>query len=147
MICFGGQNSSGNLDTVDIYDFRTHSWVTGASLGMDLFCAASFEYSGKMYVWGGMNDQGVFNSMLIYDYSEEFNPQTDVNAWLSINDGFDFQQFPELKVFRRVNDRFYLRGDIYDVSAAGDKRVKLKVGVNDLKNIRIQAVSVGVKYL
>jgi N-acetylneuraminic acid mutarotase len=147
MICFGGKNSSGYLDTVDIYDFKTHSWVTGASLGMDLFCAASFEYSGKMYVWGGMNDQGVFNSMLIYDYSEEFNPQTDVNAWLSINDGFDFQQFPELKVFRRVNDRFYLRGDIYDVSAAGDKRVKLKVGVNDLKNIRIQAVSVGVKYL
>ncbi len=146
MICFGGWNSNGYLNSVDIYDFVTGAWTSAAGMLIPLSSHGAAVSSGKVYTWGGFNSSGVYNSMFVYDPSLEFDPQTDVSAWISINDGEDFQQFPNLDLFQRVNERYYLRGDISGISGKGAKQVRLKVQGNNQKDIKINAVSTGVKY-
>jgi hypothetical protein len=146
MLCYGGAYGDSYLDTVDIYDFPSDSWLEGVNLGQTRFAPAAAEYSGKMIIWGGMNESATYNTTHIYDYSAEFDPASDMDAWLSIDDGANFQQFPPLKTFKRVNDRYYLRGDIYDVSGRGDNRVRLRVNGNNLSQLKIHGISTGVKY-
>jgi N-acetylneuraminic acid mutarotase len=62
--------NSSVLNTLQIYDFATRTWSTGAAGGTARRGATAVVYNDKMYAWGGLNSAGArLNTLDIYDFS------------------------------------------------------------------------------
>jgi hypothetical protein len=60
-------SSAGCLNTLDIFDFTTLSWSTGAAGGPTKYCGAASTYNNKMYCWGGGDGYTTYNRVDVYD--------------------------------------------------------------------------------
>ena len=69
----GGENSNGNLNTVEEYDSNTDTWTTKANMPTERYGLTSSAVNDKIYVIGGRNSNGFLNTV------EEYNPST--NTW------------------------------------------------------------------
>ena len=75
---------------------------------------------------------------------------TDLKAWVSINDGANYEQITGLTIFREIGNYDFIRGDITGITARTDKTMRLKIeGLNNASNtkqFKLHAWALGVKY-
>jgi hypothetical protein len=71
---------------------------------------------------------------------------TDIKAFVSMNDGVDYEQITGLTVFREIGPYEYVRGDITGLTPRNDRAMRLKVTTHNGANVRIHAAALGVKY-
>lgn len=72
---------------------------------------------------------------------------TDLKAWVSINDGTNYEQFDlEAAPFREIGDHDYVRGDLSGITARTDKTIRLKVTSHNSKSLKLHGIGMGVKY-
>ena len=69
---------------------------------------------------------------------------TDVNAWISIDDGSNYEQINLDAAFRVSGSHNYIRGDLSGITAQTDKTIRLKVTGHNDKSIKLHAWSIGV---
>jgi hypothetical protein len=70
----------------------------------------------------------------------------DVKAFVSTDDGANYEQISGLSLFREIGNRDYVRGDVTGLSGRNDKTVRLKITTHNSKNVRIHGAALGVKY-
>ncbi len=71
---------------------------------------------------------------------------TDIKAFVSMNDGVDYEQITGLTVFREIGPYEYVRGDITGLTPRNDHAMRLKVTTHNGANVRVHAAALGVKY-
>ncbi len=71
---------------------------------------------------------------------------TDLKAWVSMDDGANYEQVTGLSVFREIGDHDYVRDDISGLTPRTDKTMRLKVTSHNLKDVEIHAAALGVKH-
>lgn len=71
----GGQNSSGALNSVEVYDPTTNAWTTKAPMTFARYSHQIAVVDGKIYAIGGYDGSSILNSVEVYD------PTT--NTWIS----------------------------------------------------------------
>ena len=75
---------------------------------------------------------------------------TDLKAYISIDDGSNYEQITGLTIFREIGNYDFIRGDITGITARTDKTIRLKVeGLNNgsnTKQFKLHAWALGVKY-
>jgi hypothetical protein len=71
---------------------------------------------------------------------------TDVRAYVSMDDGAHYEQISGLAVFREIGDRDYVRGDVAGLSGRNDRTMRLKITTHNSKNVRVHGAALGVKY-
>ena len=75
---------------------------------------------------------------------------TDLKAYISIDDGSHYEQITGLAIFREIGNYDFIRGDITGITARTDKTIRLKVeGLNNgsnTKQFKLHAWALGVKY-
>ena len=78
----GGYNQDGYLNTVEAYNIESNTWTTKSPNGDDDYWmeaktgAAIATYGGKIYVFGGYNENGYLSTI------EEYDPTT--NKWTKL---------------------------------------------------------------
>jgi len=78
-INFGGEGTSGFLNTMDIYDFTLKEWITGAAATTARRYHSAVMYNSKMYVFGG--ETGSQESPQALDTLDAYDPVN--NVWES----------------------------------------------------------------
>lgn len=75
---------------------------------------------------------------------------TDLKAYISIDDGTNYEQITGLAIFREIGNYDFIRGDITGITARTDKTIRLKItGHNNgsnTKQFKLHAWALGVKY-
>lgn len=75
---------------------------------------------------------------------------TDLKAFISINDGTNYEEITGLAIFREIGNYDFIRGDITGITARTDKTIRLKItGLNNesnTKQFKLHAWALGVKY-
>jgi hypothetical protein len=71
---------------------------------------------------------------------------TDLKAWVSMNDGADYEQLSGLAVFREIGGHDYVRVDRSGLTPRSDKTMRLKITSHNSKDVRIHAAALGVKH-
>jgi N-acetylneuraminic acid mutarotase len=65
---FGGENISGYLNTVEVYDATDNTWSTAAPMPTPRhFLAAAAGPDGRIYAFGGENISGYLNTVEVYN--------------------------------------------------------------------------------
>ena len=77
---------------------------------------------------------------------EAITLNTDIKAYISIDDGANYQQVTGLSIFREIGDNDFIRGDISGLIARTDKTIRIKVTTHNTKTLKLHAWAVGVKY-
>ncbi|MEW6532938.1 MAG: hypothetical protein AB1473_19060 [Thermodesulfobacteriota bacterium] len=79
---------------------------------------------------------------------ETISLDTDVQAWVSIDDGSHYEQLSGLTYFwSGAGTHRFARADKSGLIARNDQTMRLKVTTQNQKNVRLHAVALGVKYL
>ena len=149
--------SEANLDTlgwsvaVDSMDIAVGLKADGANLPtVDKF-TWNFDQSGQDMVlvmdsWeASANDPTDAYTVLQLEPQEAYTLNTDLKAYVSMDDGSNYEQFT-LNPFREVGTSDFVRGDISGLTARTDKTMRLKVTTHNTKNVKVSALSLGVKY-
>ena len=72
---------------------------------------------------------------------------TDVKAWISIDDGSNYEQITlESSPFRIIGAHNYIRGDVSSITARTDKTIRIKLTGYNTKSIKLHGWGCGVKY-
>jgi hypothetical protein len=75
---------------------------------------------------------------------------TDLKAYISINDGTNYEEITGLTTFRELGNYDFIRGDLTGITARTDKTIRLKIeGLNNgsnTKQFKLHAWALGVKY-
>lgn len=75
---------------------------------------------------------------------------TDIKAYLSINDGTNYEQVTGLAVIREIGSYDFIRGDITGITSRTDKTIRIKIeGLNNgsnAKQFKLHAWAAGVRY-
>lgn len=75
---------------------------------------------------------------------------TDLKAYVSINDGTNYEQVTGLAIIREIGSYDFIRGDITGITSRTDKTIRIKVeGLNNgsnTKQFKLHAWAVGVRY-
>ena len=83
--------------------------------------------------------------MLMIKPNEAFTINTDLRAYVSMDDGSNYEQINfDTSPFREIGDKDFYRGDHSGLTPRADKTMRLKVVCD--KDIEIHAVALGVKY-
>jgi N-acetylneuraminic acid mutarotase len=116
MIYFlGGMSLSGStLASCSAYDTVQGKWLSISDMGMARASAAAAYCNGKIYVFGGRNDQSILNSVEIYDIAQ--------NKW---SYGTDMPYAAWELIAEECNGSIYVLGGI---QGTGDARK----GLNDV---------------
>jgi len=86
-------------------------------------------------------------ALLHLEPQETISLDTDVRAWVSIDDGSHYEQLSGLGYFwSGTGGHRFARADKSGLTARNDQTIRLKVTAHNQKNIRLHAVSLGVKY-
>lgn len=75
---------------------------------------------------------------------------TDLKAYVSINDGTNYEQVTGLAVIREIGNYDFVRGDITGITSRTDKTIRIKIeGLNNgsnTKQFKLHSWAVGVRY-
>ncbi len=71
---------------------------------------------------------------------------TDVKAFVSMDDGAHYEQISGLATFREIGDHHYVRADVIGLSGRNDKTMRLKITTHNAKDVRVHGAALGVKY-
>ena len=71
---------------------------------------------------------------------------TDLKAWVSMDDGANYDQITlEDAPFREIGDYDYYRGDAATLTSRSDQTVRFKVSGHNGKRVEVHAIALGVK--
>jgi hypothetical protein len=70
---------------------------------------------------------------------------TDLKAYVTTNSGVNYEELGGLSVFTSYNNFDFVRGDASNLTAYSGSTIKLKVETDNLKDLEIYAVALGVK--
>ncbi|MFZ5865074.1 MAG: hypothetical protein ACOYXY_04260 [Thermodesulfobacteriota bacterium] len=85
--------------------------------------------------------------LLHLEPQEMITLDTDVQAWVSIDDGSHYEQLSGLEYFwSGTGSHRFARADKSGLIARNDQTMRLKVTTHNQKNVRLHAVALGVKY-
>ena len=75
---------------------------------------------------------------------------TDLKAWISIDDGTNYQQITGLAIVREIGSYDFVRGELASVTARGDKTIRLKItghnNSSNTKQFKLHSWACGVRY-
>lgn len=71
---------------------------------------------------------------------------TDLKAYVSMDDGSNYEEISGLEVFQTDGSYQYVRGTKSSLTARGDKTMRLKVTTHNNKVVRIASYALGVSY-
>jgi hypothetical protein len=75
---------------------------------------------------------------------------TDLKAWISIDDGTNYQQITGLTIIKEIGNYDFIRGELASVTARGDKTIRLKItghnNSSNTKQFKLHAWACGVRY-
>ena len=85
--------------------------------------------------------------LLHLEPQETITLDTDVQAWVSIDDGSHYEQLSGLKYFwSSTGSHRFARADKSGLTARNDKTMRLKITTHNQKNARLHAAALGVRY-
>jgi hypothetical protein len=70
---------------------------------------------------------------------------TDLKAYVTTNSGVNYEELGGLSAFTSYNNFDFVRGDASNLTAYSGSTIKLKVETDNLKDLEIYAVALGVK--
>lgn len=75
---------------------------------------------------------------------------TDLKAYISIDDGSNYEQITGLAIFREIGNYDFIRADLSSITARTDKTIRLKItshnNGSNTKQFKLHAWALGVKY-
>jgi hypothetical protein len=71
---------------------------------------------------------------------------TDLKAWVSIDDGTNYEQISGLSSFQQVGSHVYVRGTKTGLTSRSDNQIKVKVTSHNNKRVKIYKASLEVRY-
>ncbi len=77
---------------------------------------------------------------------DEITLDTDLRAYVSMDDGANYEQISGLARFRQIEEHDFVRGDISGLTPRSDKTMRLKITSHNGKDMRIHAAALGVSY-
>jgi hypothetical protein len=69
----------------------------------------------------------------------------DLKAFVSMDDGANYEQIAGLAVFRQIGAHAFVRGDISDLTPRNDRIMRLKITTHNNKAVNIHAMALGVR--
>ena len=93
-----------------------------------------------------VNDPTSAYCLLDIEPTDSITLDTDLKAWVSINDGTNYEQITGLSIVGTNGTHNYVRGDISSITARTDKTIRLKVTSHNSKQLKLHNWSIGVKY-
>ena len=93
-----------------------------------------------------VNDPTSAYCLLDIEPTDSITLDTDLKAWVSINDGTNYEQITGLSIVGTNGTHNYVRGDISNITARTDKTIRLKVTSHNSKQLKLHSWSIGVKY-
>jgi hypothetical protein len=78
--------------------------------------------------------------------NETFTLDTDIKAWITIDDGANYEQVTGLTTIQEAGDYDFLRAELDPVTPRTDGTARLKVTTHNGKDIEIHAVFLGFKW-
>ena len=93
-----------------------------------------------------VNDPTSAYCLLDIEPVDSITLDTDLKAWISINDGTNYEQITGLSIVGTNGTHNYVRGDISNITARTDKTIRLKVTSHNSKQLKLHNWSIGVKY-
>jgi hypothetical protein len=92
------------------------------------------------------NDPSSCYTVIAINPVDSITMGTDLKVFVSMNNGSNYEEITGLALFRTVGSYQFFRGDKAGLTARGAKQMLLKVQTYNLKNIRLKAAALGVKY-
>ena len=113
-----------NHDTDAIaLDVVTKSWEASADDPTDAYCVIDMEPDDTLSL------------------------NSDIKAFVSINDGVDWQQIMlEEAPFRTIGVHHYVRGDCYGITGRSDRTIRFRFTTCNDKGLKVRAIAGGVRY-
>jgi hypothetical protein len=81
------------------------------------------------------------------DSMETLVLDTDIKAWISMDDGSNYEQITGLSIIRTDGTKKLIRGDKSSLTARNDKKMKLKITTHNGKYVAVYSVGFGVRYI
>ena len=83
---------------------------------------------------------------LVLTSSETLIPNSDFAVYISTDNGQNYSQITNLIVLNSTGTQIYYQGEISDLISRNTKDIKLKIRTFNLKDIRINNISMGLRY-
>jgi hypothetical protein len=92
------------------------------------------------------NDPTNANCNIDLEPIDSITLDTDLKAWVSIDDGSHYEQITGLSTFKQVGSHIYVKGTKSGITPRGDKTMRLKITSHNSKNIRVHAIALEACY-
>jgi hypothetical protein len=84
--------------------------------------------------------------ILLLTVMDSMVPNTDLKLYVSTDNGSNYTQITNLIVLNTVGTQVYVRGELTGLTQRGTKSIRMKITTHNDKDIRIGAVSMGLRY-
>jgi len=107
--------------------------------------ASNMTYISKSWEASQINPTSAF-CLLDIETTESLVLDTDLKAWVSMDDGANYEQITGLIVLLASGNRQVLTGNKTGLTARSDQTMRIKVTTANSKEVRLHGVALGVRY-